>query len=213
MKPIKQASIFDRWLVYSTPAIRFYLSDLKELVRIAQAREMIVVIADDKHEFESVDELVTERGERVLDLTITASMSPHTLFRESEIKFRDAITVQTYKGEDRLALLHQDLVSFISGKRRWYVGLMRPTWWSMGIFGSFLPLYFADARASDFPFAVMIVCTEMMLIGWLYLSLNRGVYLRKAHEIQGFWSRNQDKIVSGLIGSALGAIVTRFFTH
>lgn len=212
MKRLERRSFFDSWQTFTTPPFRFYLADLKELVRIAEARKMCVAIMDDEHEFESIEELATEKGDRVKVLTIRASEKRDALLGESEIKFDDGISVRTYK-KDQLVLLHQDLVGFLISKRPWYARFMRPNWWGAGIIGSFVPLYFGDSRSQELPFYVMMVCTEMMFISMLYRSLTRGVFLKRAHEIQGFWDRNGDKIVSGLIGSAIGALVARLISH
>ncbi|OIQ96978.1 hypothetical protein GALL_210450 [mine drainage metagenome] len=207
MKP-KKSSSFSR-LRFRFPPLRLYRPDIEEIIHIAEGGELIVKLSDDSYDFESLDDLIENRGKRIKKLNINLVPKDSAYEYVTIDVDTDGITITATKNE-KLALIWHEIKEVIGNKQPWYARFMRPFSWGAG---GILLLVLAPKReqiqvGSEWTLhlwvGLMLLCFLMYGLSGLYLFKSKGIYLQREHEIEGFWGRYGEKIVLLVIGTVLG---------
>ena len=168
-----------------------------------------------EYHYDSLDELKSNRGDKVKGLTITARFdgSYDSLTLEFE---RGAIVLRSDKTEKLIVLWHE-MRDILDHRAPWY---LRIVCWPPLLF-VLLPVVLITPKPAElsvlFPsyafwlHLVVLFVTLTALLSCLAFLWQPVVYLKKEHEVQGFFSRNSEKLIVGLIGSILGAIAKALF--
>lgn len=210
MKKKKTSSFLDS-LRYRFPPIPFYRSDLEEIVRIAETRELQVRISDDKYEYESLDDLKENRGNRIKKLTLTLTPQNSTYTSITIEIDNDGVLLRSSK-DDKLVSVWHEIKDAIEKQAPWYARFMKPLSWS---YGALIFIWLSPKKEQireGFEWVVIIwisVASFMILLSFLsvlYLNRSRGIYLQREHEVQGFWDRYGEKLVFLVLGTIIGVI-------
>ena len=213
MKRKNKSSIFDA-LDQRFPPIPLYRSDLEEIINIAETRKLVVSISDDTHEFDSMNDLKDNLGDRIMRLSI--SMYPEKSdfnFFYIQIKIdEDGIKLHTSKDDKLIAVWHE-IKEVIEKRLPWYARFMRPfPWFLIGATIFWLIPNESDQLQEGFEwvtklgFAVAVFSYLLGLISLWYLQRSRGIYLQRQHEIKGIWDRYGEKVILLILGTVLGVI-------
>ncbi|AEJ01480.1 hypothetical protein Nit79A3_1665 [Nitrosomonas sp. Is79A3] len=208
MKRKTTPSAFDR-LRHRFPPIPLYRSDLEEIIRIANVRELTVRLSDDKHEFESIDDLKENQGDRIRKLSII--ISPENSFLLSvDVEINDdGITLITSR-DDKLLPIWHEIKEIIEKRLPWYARFMRPIIW---IYTSAFVLWLTpkpEQLTEDLEWltrlghAVGTLSFLLSMISLIYLQTSKGIYLQRQHEVKGIWDRYGEKVILLILGTVLG---------
>lgn len=210
MKKKTTSSLFDS-LRHKFPPIPLYLSDLEEIVRIGQSRELRVQISDDKYDYESLDDLKENRGNRIQKLTLTLAPE-NSAYTSITVEIdSDGVLLRSSK-DDKLVLVWHEIRDTIEKQAPWYARFMKPLSWA---YGALLFLWLSPKKEQiqeglEWIASLWIGFASFMfllsLLAVLYLNRSRGVYLQREHEVQGFWDRYGEKLVFLILGTVLGVI-------
>ena len=210
MKTKKTSSMFDS-LRHRFPPIPLYLSDLEEIVRIAQSRELVVKISDDKYEYEGLDDLKENRGSRIRRLTLSLALE-NSAYTSLTVEIdNDGVILRSPK-DDKLVPVWHEIKDAIERQAPWYARFMKPLSWVYGALVMYLIPPKQEPIREGFEwvlhawFSVAGVMLLLSLLSVLYLNRSRGVYLQREHEVQGFWERYGEKLVFVVLGTVLGVI-------
>jgi len=211
MKPKTQFSFFDH-LQYKVRLVWLYRADLEEILRIAQARGLKTRISDDRNEYDSLDDLREHRGEHVRNLSI--DFTDGKPFESANFKIGpDGVVLQTDKS-DKLILFWQEAKEMLEKRAPWYSALTRPLplLWA-AVIVLWLPLKAFNGKEWSSPVALAWTGSGLFLfiaaaVSQFFLWQSQSVYLKREHEVQGFWTRNGEKLIVLGIGAFLGALCT-----
>lgn len=196
-------------LRHKVPPIPLFRSDLEEIFAIAETRNFDIQISDDRYEYEDLDDLKANRGDRVKNITITLRRENKIpLYMQIEVE-SDGVKLYSTKNDEMIAAWHE-IKEIIDNRVPWYAAIMRPIYW---LWGTAIVLWiFPNEKISeenmDWPVVIWLVSilllSAMSLSSFLYFRKNRGVYLQRQHEVQGFWSRYGERILFLVLGTLLG---------
>lgn len=210
MKRKSSSSLIDG-LRHKFPPIPLYRSDLEEIVRIGHGRELRVRIADDQYDYENLDDLKENKGNRIKKLTLT--LAPENFAYPSitiEVD-NDGVLLRSSK-DDKLVPVWHEIKDAIEKQLPWYARYMRPLSWAYGalIFLLLSPKKEQIREGMEWIASAWIGVGSFMfllsLLSVLYLKRSRGVYLQREHEVQGFWDRYGEKLVFLILGTVLGVV-------
>lgn len=204
MKPKKKSSVFDS-LKERFPPTPLYRADLEEIISIGKSRDLEMTISDDTAEFDDLDDVQENRGDRVKHLEISFRSSPY-----SSIKLRITpmgISLTTSKVDELLATWHE-MKSAIERRIPPHAVAMKPYLWGIII----CVLVFFDNRfhvlpeKSSIKLLILTPFAALLFGSFYYVQSSGGAYLKKQHEIMGFWEKNGREIIK-IVGAAIfGAI-------
>jgi hypothetical protein len=210
MKRKEKSSIFDT-LQHQFPTVRLHRSDLQEIIDISKASGFDIRISDDDYEYETLDEVREQRGDRVLRLILTMHLDKSicgTLFVKIE---KDGVVVCSQK-DDKLVPLWHKIKDLIANRVPWYARLMSPFVWAVVA----ITWLWNSPKRDEFStlppiilivwFAVLLFSLGMSIFSFWYKRTNGGVYLQREYEVLGFWDRYGEKIVMIALGTLLGVL-------
>ncbi|MCG8094133.1 MAG: hypothetical protein JAZ17_11000 [Candidatus Thiodiazotropha endolucinida] len=212
MKRKDKSSHFNN-LKHRFPPTILYRTDINQIVEMMSDRGLDVKISDEDYEYESLDEVQEQKGNRVYKLNIDADKD-NSIYKSMYLLIeKDGITLQSHK-DDHLIPLWYEIKELISKRTPWYARFMSPFGWASAAFVWLLFGPKADEISNlqqSMALAWLVVLTLFLLVSFFssyYRRTNRGIYLQKQHEVLGFWQRNGDKIFMLAIGTVLGVAGT-----
>jgi hypothetical protein len=205
----KKASPIDR-VRHRFPPIRLYRSDIEDIIQLAESRELSVKISNDDYEFEDLDDLKNNLGNKIKKLTISIT-DPSIILTNLILEIdTDNITLVSSK-DDKLISVWHEIKDRLTEQVPWYAVFMKPFRW----FFLFLMLFWINSHLEQLPndfkwisklwLGIMVISLMLGLVSEVYISKNKGIYLQKEHEVEGFWDRNSEKIYMLVLGAMLGA--------
>lgn len=207
MKPKEKSTLFDN-LSCSFPPTHLYRADIEQIIQIGTSRELKVNISDSTAEFDDLDDVQENRGNRVKELAV--SFSGKTAFSSISLKIGSGgITLRSSK-DDALVLAWHDIKSAIERRVPFHARFMKPTLWLTTLFCiAVLENKFNILPSNEFfRIGTLIVPIYLWAISLYYVKSNGGVYLQKEHEVPSLWDRYGEKTVTLIAGAVIGAIVT-----
>ncbi len=225
---LKKASPFDR-VRHKFPPSPIYYSQLEEIIQLARERGLEVCISDDddKYEYEDLEDLRKHKGDRLPQLTLNVTREGVD-YKYVNVKIdSDGIRISSNK-DDNLVPFWHEIKDIFDKQVPWYARFMKPIlWmWSSALLLWLVPVVLKLApnpenlhggpkwvlytRIGIIVFSLFMIAFSlfMSLFSVYYLRKNRGIHLKREHEIQGFWKRNREHILLLVIGTALGVIGT-----
>jgi hypothetical protein len=195
---------------YTERIVSLYRDDLEEMIDVLRASASGVVISDDKYEYDSLDELETEKGTMLDEINIKTPL-PMKL----EAKGMSFVILELKKealifaGGPESEIPFLKLKEIIQSKRSWLYKIFNPWVWGSAacLFASLLAyLHFVKTL----PYAIGLLILVPVIVGFVISLLERSniffsINLSKRHAVSTFWSRNKDKIILILVTSAISA--------
>lgn len=199
-------SIVDRF-----PPMPLYWSDLQRIIKIGTDRGLKLTISIGKEDFDNLEHLREEHGDRVKQLRLKFYDAAYTSISIS--MGTGGVRISTSKDE-KLLMASMEIKEAFAERLPVQAVAMRPYTWT--VIGASV-LYIAahnNWRLSQniAQCAAVILPFYLSLLSFHYVATNSVVYLKRKHEIESFWSRYGEKALWMIGGSAL-TVVGQLFVH
>jgi len=196
------------------PAMRLYRDDLEEYISLAAANGLKPYISDNDYEYDSLDEVQTNRGPYVPTISLRFSESGSRQSVRLRIK-KNGISL-TADNKQSLIVTWQQIRDVIDERVPWYARYLKgDNWFYGGIVGFFVVAILATELPKPLQntdvvtwmiWAAPVIGIGMAVISGIYPRMNHGVYLQREHEALTFWRRYGEKIIFLILGTTLGVI-------
>lgn len=188
----------------------FYREDLEAIITTFVSREWNVRISDSEFEFESLDEVVTQKGTRPKTLHIWGGTDN---YESASVSFEHGKAWLFWSSLRDGSDVWFDLHRILSENRNWRKLLVRsPIWYILGLVSvvtESLGLTL-NPLGSVLPSWVHLVALVLLLlwpISLLYRDSVPTLIIARRHE-GGFFRRNRDAIILAVITAVVTAIIT-----
>lgn len=187
------------------PSVNLYRDDLEEIIDIISGSCENIRIDDGKYIYDSLDELSKAKGSRVRVINIRGT---NPLIILSLNRFNNG-QIFFYGSDSGLAVFHK--IQGILNKRK---SLLAKIFDIKICFVLFI-IYFIMMISKDItgltlwkPLLIFFILFSSFILSFLMqVGLFSSINLSLRHETTTFWSRNAERIFSGIIGAFLLAII------
>ncbi|MHB8727360.1 MAG: hypothetical protein ACYC9Z_18615 [Casimicrobiaceae bacterium] len=183
------------------------------MIVLATKRGMQTQITDDKFEYDSLEDLREQRGDRVMELDLTFSLKGLTS-ESVQVKIRGAeVTLATSQDDPYLALCSQ-FQRVVEPRMSALAWLARPgRWFAAGvvIIWSWLVLQAAKSPIAELLAYIGVGFIAICICAQLYVWSRRGAVLKKEHEVQSFWQKHGEKLAYIVLGALLETMLRASF--
>lgn len=200
----------------STRHVVLFREDVEEVIDLLEAHVGEVDIADKTYEYANLDEVGTQRGERIHQLRITADApglagSVSVSFEGGRISVTDALRAGSWE-------LKAGLDQVLTRGRRGYLRFFEPyLWWGLsalvlvvGSVASLLAFMFVPEK-SEVVLVMVAIAVALAHLVWLgsgvHARRRAALVLVRSHDRQGFLWRNWDKILLLVLGGVLSLLL------
>lgn len=197
--------------------IVFYREDLEEIIHSLQAKEMVVTISDSGFEYETIDELIKQRGTRPREIKISGELKDRHNFGHITVSFSPGRVYVGFWGSGTPRELWYELFDFVNKRRSWGKRIFKPFFWGLVALIAFaieIPGFFMGQFPKVTSLWAHLGLSLVIAIFPLSFAYSRAVptvSLTRRNE-GGFWKRNREALVLLAIGSVFGGIVTYIVT-
>lgn len=183
------------------PTVMLYRDDLDEIVDIMQRHCLSTSISDDKFQYESLDDLQKNKGRQIKSVTFGGSEPYVSLSFAS----RHPYTFLYASGEEEAEAIFLKLRDLLFKRRRAIARLAPWRFWLLMtvaiLFGAGLvPRWIHSPAVLMSVNAIVVLSIAMLVLGVAtkmgFLSV---LFLDRRHEVDTFWQRNRDKILTSLV--------------
>lgn len=205
------------------PSVRLYKGDLEEYISFAAANGLKSYISDSDYEYDSLDEVRTNRGSYVPSISLR--FAENSSRQSVRLRIRKNGISLSADNKQNLIAAWQQIRQALDKRIPWFARYLKTDNW---FGGGFLWLILVAILAGQLPkplqnteavtWAILgVPCFSggMAVVSWIYPRLNHGVYLQREHEALTFWRRYGEKIGLLALGTALGIaskIITDHFS-
>ncbi len=202
MKKIESNDVFE-----TVEGIVLFRDDLEDLIGRMRLRSLEPKISDPDTVYDSLDELHQLKGDRPKNVSISArSQEPYASVTVNLEKGKAWVTAH---GSAELRSFAFELKDAVSRRVPWYHKPMDPWIWAL------ITFFLLSATQGVIRYPVLayslitaaLISLVILALSFVVSRVNYGVRLTRRHE-GGFFTRNRDKILLLLLGSAIGAIGT-----
>ena len=206
---------------YVIKNIALYRSDLEEIFSLLKKNNHIIKISDENIEYDSFDEICKFKGPHVKFIEISGKNNNEIYSCISITIDYDMIHIFASTGRTPdTNLAWHEIKDIISNKVPWYNKIFKTWIWLFIImFWIIVAAVVSDLTEQPpkwFYYSwLSILCGLIVIIitSYFYQKANRGAYLKRKHELPGFWKRNAEKILTLVIGAFLGAMGNALANH
>ncbi len=198
----------------SIPSVRLFYEDINSIIKIITDSCERIEISDGEYEFESIEELMRERGNNLKQLYISGH-NPYI-----------SISFERGCSRTRLFASSENIVAEANFFKIRELLLQRKMWLNHVFnpvtgFVAFLSLIILSTELVISMFPSLLLWVSFYLLAILIpvfsflFSCNffNSISLNKAHESRPFWIRNKDAIILLIISVIIGGIVTWIVTN
>ena len=191
---------------------RLYLRDILQIADEAARRQIEIRFGDDEYEYESVEEVRTEKGDNIRSVNIWFKDTANHSTLRIELSLG---TWEIWPGQsDQLAGLERTLVNLLMERRPWYARFpgLSPTFAI-----AFATIFFSDQFNHSWP----TVSAAARLFGLIFLLVGMtcnlarvfsgSIILKREHEVISWYEKHGAKLLYGLIGAALSQAGKQIF--
>ncbi len=201
-------------LVANFPPIKLYRNDLDQILsRLTVCKS--IVLSDDLHEFESLDEIKAHWGSYIKKIIIEGKSPYIRISIGTERFFGSNVYLSMMGASDETKYLFHDLKDFLKQKVRWisriHIGF--PLLFAMtfsGFFALSLNYWYSEStRIYANILADLFLLFSIIYLGLTltHISVSSSIFLDFKHNIN-FWHVNKDKVIVNLIMVMLGIVGT-----
>lgn len=193
------------------PPMPLYWSDLQRIIKIGTDRGLKLTISVGKEDFDSLEHLREEHGDRIKRLRLKFYDAAYTSISIS--MGTGGVRISTSKDE-KLLMASMEMKEAFAERLPVQAVAMRPfAWTALGAIVLYIAAHnnwrlsqnIAQCAAVIFPF-------YLSLLSFHYVTANSVVHLKRKHEIESFWSRYGEKALWMVGGSAL-TVVGQLLVH
>jgi hypothetical protein len=207
------------------PSVHLHRDDIETIYGIVKQADGPVSLQDERHKFESIQELLDNRGERLSCLYIHSSSSHISLYITRSLGgncliFRGATATPEHAAFLQIHDLLKQRASIFSrlfpGRRVWVL------WPTMALYNIFSLAGIPIAYWRIIPSAILtpiLISLSLFFIPVMFAMLGtsaglfNSISLRYRYQSNSFLVRKRDEIILVLIGALLGAIAKGVIDH
>lgn len=196
------------------PPMPLYWSDLQRIIEIGTDRGLNLTISIGKEDFDSLEHLRDEHGDRIKRLRLKFYDAPYTSINIS--MGTGGVRISTSKDE-KLLMASLEIKEAFAERLPVQAVAMKPFAWAVI---AAIVLYIAahnNWRLSQNIAQCIAVMLPfyLFLLSFHYVTTNSVVHLKRKHEIESFWSRYGEKalwMVGGAVLTAVGQLLVHRLT-
>lgn len=191
--------------------VKLFRNDLDEILSKMRSICSEIKLFDDKHQFDSLDDIKNNLGMTIRKLSIQGQ-NPSI-----RIDFGDLfgeVSLSVYSNDASAIALFYELRDFLMQRRLWVSKINYGYMWNfIAVVIGLTPLAFIfKTQISNYPVIVsLLLATLVITVIFILLNLikQKGslLYLEPRHNVD-FWKVNKDKIVVAFVTAIVSAIVT-----
>lgn len=195
-------SIFGN-VVDKFPPMPLYWSDLQKIIKTGTDRGLNLTISVGKEEFDSLELLREEQGDRIKHLQL--KFHGDTPYSSIDVSMgAGGVRIATSKNE-KLLMTALELKEAFADRLPIQARIMRPVLWTAV---TAIALYIAahenwHLSQNIAQGMVVLVPLWMTLLSCHYVLTNSVVHLKKKHEVESIWSRYGEKVLLLVAGGGI----------
>ncbi len=201
------------------PSVSLFREDVDSILDIFRKHAKEVKISDGNFEYDSIEELNDERGDKIKKLILKAFNPFHFSLRFDRSDIINGTTLYVSSQEETALTTFYQIKEILLRRKKMANYVFHPL---IGIIAVILLVVILSAPEEKlkeiFPSRALRVFLLLTLFSVPILSLMYrigsffSINLKKAHESSSFLSRQKDDLIKLLIGAILGGFVTWLFT-
>ncbi len=186
---------------------KLYLDELERILDLLKEQSLVIEINDKEFEYESINEVVEKKGERLSQIEIVGK-KPDNRWCDITLTIKGRRIM--LRANSKLELLWRRVKDFVGTKTTWYARYFDPWVWGWITFGLVTQYQlFLDKEAKQLIVPVWfkslaLFVASIFVISLFNVAINRGVVLARKHSVSSFWSRNADRILMLILGVLIG---------
>ncbi|NPT62298.1 hypothetical protein [Paraburkholderia elongata] len=213
MKIKETFSLFDS-LSRRFPPTPLYRIDVEQIIEIGTRRGLKVTISDSTAEFDDLDDVKENRGERIKELRLSFSKESAS-YKSLSLKIDGGILLSCSNDDELIPAWHE-MQRAIKKRVPYYARYMSPSSWMFVALSATALVGYANwpPHGSFARWALILTPLVLMLRSSFYLTTSGVVYLQKKHEVKGWFDRYGEKFVFALLGAVLavaGQIIVKMY--
>lgn len=202
----KQAKYDNKSISY----VVVFREDLEEIIHSLEAKGMKIKISDQGFEYETLDEVISQRGERINELDISGQEVNDNSGSLNICFSKEKIYINSWGTGAPRELLYE-IHEFLRKRRSIKKILSNPfIWYSVAILAFNVYIFGFLGTTKNTPFYIhglLVLAVITWPISYLYSRFLTTVRLTR-HNEGGFFSRNREAIILLIIGAVLGGLTT-----
>lgn len=184
---------------------KLYRDDIEQIAEIMKEESLDVSFTKGNYEYDSLNELVEKNGTSISQMNIIGKkVNDHLPWRK--IVFNVDGREFWLRADDEFELIWHRIKNFVASKTPWYSRYTNPWIWSwIFFFVAEVDTSLIDHKVNNLAWfhSLIFLVFLIFMFSLLRTITCRGVVLVSKHADKNFWSRNQDRIVSGVIGAII----------
>lgn len=193
------------------PSVKLWLDDVKSIISILQQYSNRIEVSDRENEYESIEDLIAEKGTHPKSLEIV-SYSPHVSLRFDRKEFPVGTRLYAAAGSPEGEASFLKIRELLLNRKRWanYVFHI----WLASILIILLVMIPRDAIRALFPdrttrlaFVIIPIFGYTTISALLRLGSFYSITLSQRHEHESFFKRNGERILFLIIGAMIVVFV------
>lgn len=190
-----------------------FRDQIEDAINILFENGLLVSIQDDKHTYDSIDEVIDNVGVKPDNIEIQGRNKE--TYESLELRFdKNEVRIHSH-GSEQMYSLGYRMTNFFSQMTPWHYKVFNPwifAFISVSPMGTIEYAFNENEELIRPWIIVLIFCSYVLwLLSYLLRKYNYGIRLIKRHHY-GFWRRNKDNlvvsIISVLVGTVMGIIGT-----
>lgn len=166
-----------------------------------------VVLRDKAYEYADIDELQSNRGDRIDYIRIDGNSDK--ALEGIEFEFSNGRAVVTCRKSEVTALAWIELNDLLVKRTPWYAKILDSNWLIFLMIALFSGQLFSKSQMLGLDIWAYLVLTVSLLgvVGQVYARNCRFLYLKKEHEVPGWFDKYGEKVVTTAVGAGVGYAV------
>ncbi len=200
------------WLSEHLQGVFLFRDDVEAILDLMETRGLSVLLSDSDYEYDSLDELIKNRGLRPREIKITGTGGEKG-YRRIQVSVDQNKVFLT--ADNEFESVWYALKEMLRGRIPWLYKWTNPFWWFMSIFCFLSVVALLTEKASGGTNYIRVpvwipIILAILIIVWLTSLLYRNqvrLPLLRRRDEGGFWRRNAERIALMAIGTSLGLLL------
>jgi hypothetical protein len=208
----RKKSTHSQEFIYRT---KYFRDDIESLIDELLGIELEVEISDSDNIYESLDEVIENRGHFVSELNINSRVS-NSSFSRCDISISKSRTFLSVSGdEDLLNFGHKIHKMLLDRKVSWLNVITRRSYFPFYLIVYFLALLNAWGGSLKGEYTLLwtpwLISLTVICLAWLGSLVNpysdTRIYLKRKHDVD-FFENNKEKLILIIVSALVGTIIT-----
>lgn len=205
--------------------VKLYKDDIDEIIKNIKGCFLNgeIKFSNEDYEFESLEEMKQHCGNKVKNLSIEAWLPNEFPYSSFSLEISSKVLLSSHGTSEGVKGLWYSLKEFLQRKSGLHAKILRSGIWGfilfiLSILGVFLIIGMREKypQQTEMISKVYVVVLCILLVFWILSIIHKWkgsiVFLDHKHEVSGFWERNRDQIITGIIYTVIGTAIGIFLT-